>query len=72
LTNKKENEEMKYERKTVDFYKMEIFVDGKWVTVFDSDNVYEYKNLLNILYLTPFVKHKGKKYRKIKEVAKGE
>ena len=56
---------MEYQRKTVDFYKMEIFTNGKWETVLDTDNVYEYRKLLNELYLKPFIKHRGKKYRRI-------
>lgn len=57
---------MKYQRKTVDYYKMEIFSNGKWETILDTDNVYEYRKLLNKLYLKP-TKHKGKKYRRIIE-----
>lgn len=56
-----------YERKTVDYYKMEIFSNGKWETILDTDNVYEYRKLLNELYLKPWIKHKGKKYRRITE-----
>lgn len=55
---------MEYQRKTVDFYKMEIFTNGKWKIVLDTDNVDEYRKLLNELYLKPFIKHRGKKYRR--------
>lgn len=61
---------MKYQRKTVDFYKMEIFIKdtknkkGKWETILDTDNFDEYKKLLNELYLKPWIKRRGKKYRR--------
>ena len=53
---------MAYERKTVDCYKMEIFKDGKWETILETTDVFEYRKLLNELYLKP-IKHRGKKYR---------
>lgn len=56
---------MMYDRKTIDFYKMEIFTNGKWEIVLDTDNVYEYRKLLEELYLKPWIRHRGKKYRRI-------
>lgn len=56
---------MEYQRKTIDFYKMEIFTNGKWEIVLDTDNVYEYRKLLEELYLKPWIRHRGKKYRRI-------
>ena len=53
---------MKYQRKTIDYYKMEILKDGKWETILNTTDVYEYRKLLNKLYLKP-IKHRGKKYR---------
>jgi hypothetical protein len=49
---------MAYERKTVDYYKMEILKDGKWETILDTTDFYEYRNLLSKLYLKP-IKHRG-------------
>lgn len=57
---------MSYKRKTVDFYKMEIYTNGEWQTVLDTDNVYEYRKLREELILKPWIKRKGKKYRIIK------
>ena len=56
---------MEYQRKTIDFYKMEIFTNGKWEIVLDTDNIYEYRKLLEALYLKPWIRHRGKKYRRI-------
>ena len=38
---------MIYERKTIDYYKMEQFINGKWETILDTDDYDEYKKNLN-------------------------
>ena len=58
---------MIYERKTIDYYKMEQFINGKWETILDTDDYDEYKKLYNELIWKPRIKYRGKKYRRIKE-----
>ena len=55
---------MRPERKTVDYYKMELYINGEWVTVLDTKDRGAYKKLLDDLYWSPRIKHRGRKYRK--------
>ena len=61
----KRERKIRYERKTKDCYKMEIFTNGKWETILETDDFYEYRELLNKLYSKPWVKHRGGKHREI-------
>ena len=60
------HKKVQYKRKTVDFWKMEVFKNGKWETILNTVNTNEYKELYNKLIITPFIKFRGRKYRRLK------
>lgn len=50
-----------YQRKTIDYYKLEQFVNGEWIIILDTDDFGEYQELRNKLF---YKKLRGKKYRR--------
>lgn len=54
-----------YYRKTIDYYKIEVFLDGQWHTLYDSTSYSYFIELQKILNRIS-IKYRGCKYRKQK------
>lgn len=56
-----------YQRKTMDYYKLERFVNGEWTTVIDTDDFGEYQALYYklIAFGKSHTTYRGRKYRRV-------
>ena len=56
-----------YRRKTVDYYKLEQFINGEWKTILDTNDFGEYQAVYNNIMVRSSTKYRGKKYRRVIE-----
>ena len=56
-----------YQRKTMDYYKLEQFVNGEWKTILDTNDFGEYQAVYNNIMVRSSTKYRGRKYRRVIE-----